>query len=607
MYNWNDRFRGFIKYANFMHSIGVLDVIMATGDLFDYIYEKGEETGEGNAGFLRELLLGQAPGPDFPNERLQVPIFMVPGNHDYREEPYELLFNLILSEELVAVISLFLFGTPFNIGSLFAEIIAEEQTLLLMENFYGYHMLRDDARALTLGTNSGGILKLDTNDAIGAVKIVKNPPFSALFAEPYSYVIPLGDHRIVMINSSFDAGAAQSELEGLRVKILNMGEDKEMFLQGSPNSKGVSGNDLNLATEALAATPPNGLFILGIHAPFFNMCGNTYPYFFRETQPKSQPDECFPFLSPDICFPLFFKTKTKDKDEVLKVGNEVRAKISDEMRNKIEHEVRVKHPDWFLGERDFRTPSFVKRGDNDDLLDFGVSRDRANDLLRALAGIDSTGIDSGRKADVVLSGHNHRHNEFRIEFDRVSEELVYFMDFYTANPASYYPNRFLYGWELKEDDQSPSPVTAVTYVDVAADARPDAKPTPVSNMKHKYHLRVPPYPNPLSSAPDAHAWWLSHRPLILQTGSLGIMEDSQVSFSGFRVLSIKNDVIEKIHFLSSERLEQTGYQLPWEEAIRPEPERPKPQSRFNRIEKSFPINSPKATGVPSALFIPSAL
>ena len=75
LYNWNDRFRGFVKYANHLHSIGVLDVIVATGDLYDYIFEDDDDpNGGGNVAFLRQLILGEAPGRRFPDvEELRSP------------------------------------------------------------------------------------------------------------------------------------------------------------------------------------------------------------------------------------------------------------------------------------------------------------------------------------------------------------------------------------------------------------------------------------------------------------------------------------------------------------------------------------------------------
>ena len=68
MVNWNDRFRGFVRFANQLHDEGHLDVLVGTGDLYDYIHEHDDDpAGPGNAGFLRDLVLGRAPGPDFPD------------------------------------------------------------------------------------------------------------------------------------------------------------------------------------------------------------------------------------------------------------------------------------------------------------------------------------------------------------------------------------------------------------------------------------------------------------------------------------------------------------------------------------------------------------
>ena len=92
MCNMNDQFRGFVSFANRLHAAGELDVIVATGDLIDYVHETDDDPqGMGNAGFLRDLILGRAPGPDWPVvEELRVPILMTPGNHDYRRHPYHL-------------------------------------------------------------------------------------------------------------------------------------------------------------------------------------------------------------------------------------------------------------------------------------------------------------------------------------------------------------------------------------------------------------------------------------------------------------------------------------------------------------------------------------
>ena len=56
MCNMNDQFRGFVSFANRLHAAGELDVIVATGDLIDYVHETDDDReGLGNAGFLRDL------------------------------------------------------------------------------------------------------------------------------------------------------------------------------------------------------------------------------------------------------------------------------------------------------------------------------------------------------------------------------------------------------------------------------------------------------------------------------------------------------------------------------------------------------------------------
>ena len=112
-------------------------------------------------------------------------------------------------------------------------------------------------------------------------------------------------------------------------------------------------------------------------------------------------------------------------------------------------------------------------------------------------------------------------------------------------------------------------------------------------------LQVPPYPDPLSHSPDPRAWWAAHRPLVLQTGALGPMENNQVSFSGFRLLSVKGDVIDKVHSISINRLEANGYRLPLEDAARPDPPR-----GYRHSERSRRHHAPDAKSRPAAIWLP---
>jgi hypothetical protein len=85
--------------------------------------------------------------------------------------------------------------------------------------------------------------------------------------------------------------------------------------------------------------------------------------------------------------------------------------------------------------------------------------------------------------------------------------------------------------------------------------------------------------------------------LVLQTGALGPLDNSQVSFTGFRVLSVTNNIIDNIHFVSTEKLEAHQYRLPWDEAIRPEPRYPYARLRhFLLLQGVDPANGVRQVG-----------
>jgi len=548
--NWNDRFRGFVRYANYLHGIGALDVIVATGDLTDYQFEFDDDPqGLGNAGFLRRLVLGQAPGPDFHDvEELRVPIFMTPGNHDYRKHPYYLVFELALD--------------PFGLHR--------------FPNFENYRLLEGEAIALWQELYGGdGVPRLDIGTAGQMVAIDPEArPFRACLADGGSYVVRLGAHRLVLLDSAHDVGVLTGT-QGLINYIVNvvLTEDERTFADASPNSEGVEASELELVTGAMAESP-GGLVVVGIHAPLFNLWNDEYPYFLRETQRPQQRGQDYGYLA-----------------------RHGRATI----KPPLEKSVESLWPLWFSADDGHRSPTFVKRGGTGDLLDYAVSRGHAEDLVRLLAGIGSP-----RAADVVLAGHTHRHNEFVVQA-KGTGELSFSMDFYTHNPARYYPTPFVTGYRTVvspgpvQTETLLEPTSEVTYVEVDADATADATPWPMPYAaKHPRQLQVPPYPTPLSQAVDPRAWWATHRPLVLQTGPLGPQDNSQVSFSGFRLLSVAGDVIEKVHTISIGRLEAHAYRLALEDAVRPDPPRP-----YRHIERGRRDHAPEARGAPAAINLPT--
>jgi hypothetical protein len=524
MYNWNDRFRGFIRYANYLHGLGMLDLILATGDIIDYIFERhDDEGGGGNALWARLLILGQAPGPHFPDvEELRVPIFMVPGNHDYRKHPYYLLFNLDAG--------------LFNVHQ--------------FTNFSGYHLSWREALAVTRGDNKDDVPELSADSAARMVEVdPHNQAYATYLADRRGYIVRLGRHCIAMLDSGPDVGMVTSRVDALKEWLGWASEDEQTFVGGSPNSEGIEQWELRLVEQALRDTPADGVFILGLHSPLLNVWDSVYPYYLRETQRPAYPAQVAACLwRADGAF-------------------------------------AKPHPNWYPPEGEATPPTYVARRGVDDRLDYGVSRGKTAELINLLAGIGSP-----RPADLVLQGHNHRSNEFRV--GRMGDDIAFFMDFYTHNPVRYYPTRFSTGQDVDDSD--------VTYVEVVEGALVAGAPWPLPyEAKHQYTIAVPPYASPLATAPDARAWWAAHRPLLLQTGALGPMENNQVSFSGFRVISVRGDVIDKIHQVSIDRLQASDYRLPWEEAIRPEPRRP-----HRYLPRTLEVGAPKAAGAPCGHVFP---
>ena len=549
MFNWNDRFRGFVRYANQLHDEGVLDVIVATGDLYDYLFEHGDDhAGGGNAEFLRQLLLGQAPGPHFPDvEELRLPIFTVPGNHDYRVNPYELIFNI-------------------DLGVLFGE--------RLVKNYGGYHLPWDDALALVTGRNGADGDDVPDRGIDSAATMLDvdtvNRPYHRYLADVGSYVVELGPHRIAMLDSSWDVGVVNTVGDALRKYLGTLTEDEEAFVGGSPNCEGVSPAELRMTADALDATPDEGLFIVGIHAPLLNTQGTESPYFLRETQRAHHDEQVIGHVSRHTASLRQQESVSSHRSRITKA-----------------------HRSWFApsGERQ----TYVKRANTLDLLDHGVSRGHADGLLRLLAGVGSR-----RPADVVLAGHTHRHNEFTVR-PGASGELEFRMDFYTQNPTAYYPTRYLVGWGQTTEGAIEAR-TDTTYVEVSPAALSFTYPWPMpSRAKHGSIVQVPPYADPLASSPDADEWWDRHRPLVLQTGALGPLENDQVSFSGFRVLTVAAGVITDIRHVPMARLHDAGYRLPWPDAARQDPPR-----RHVLMRRSEDYGLPDAVDSPGGCPVPGS-
>jgi hypothetical protein len=485
--NFNDRVREFIGWANTAHDAGTLDLIVATGDLVDYQFEEAHNPrGGGNFQFLIDLLRGGVPpsDPSTPkSEELRVPIIASLGNHDYRPNPYELCIDV--------------------------DVPASKDPRIAS---YGPHNLTEtDARAL-----QNGIPTLSRSDAARAVAIATPNWYLRWFADARDYVVAVGPHRFVMLDTGPDTGVVDTLWEGFEVWAGFGSETESNFAAGSPSTTGFTDQQLQIVRSTLDAGP-GGLVVVGVHAPPLNMLANRYAHYFRETEHMLQGGRVFGYLAantPAIAPPT-------------------------------EGQVRATHPDWFTD------GAWFKSGTVEDMLDFGTADSAADAFLSACAGVGRR-----RPADLVLMGHAHRNVEYRLTVDGAGG-LRYALDFYTENPTEYYA--------------SPDPVVRAdgrmtlspVYHHVRAGANPAASPTTIQDGHTPYQvLDLPPYAAPLTAAADKRGWWGSHRPLVVQTASLGPVDKPQRSdavpppkpepaFQGWRVFTVEGNVIQSCRAVRS--------------------------------------------------------
>lgn len=544
MCSMNDQFRGFVRFANALHRAGHLDLLLATGDLIDYQFEVDDAPdGLGNAGFLRDLILGRAPGPDTPEvEELLVPILMAAGNHDYRRRPYHLVFDVaVAGKELTRVRD-------------FSNLALREREAMALTN----------ALSFPGGTEVPDVGKQTAMNMVAIDKTLR--PYQECLAPRSPHVAALGKHRVVVLDSAHDLGMPGSSAEAAWEAIKSWwGSGDENFttlVGGSPNCEGIDDEEYATAVTALETAPDDGLVMLGLHAPLVNPWSGESPPFLRETERPQQAEQARWWLARHTDAPY--------------------------------DQVQRKHPEWFA-RGDEPEPAYLKRGNGQDLLDHGVSRGRTDALLRVLAGADTA-----RRADLVLAGHTHRHHE--ISLRRLDDDsIAHFTDFYTANPSVWYPSKLVRREDVKgdRDGRLHLPTTTV-YVEVDDDAVVGTPPWPMPQpAKHHWLLRVRPYADPLATTPDPRAWWEAHKPLLLQTGALGLWENDQVSFSGFRLVVVKSDIIDKVHFLARERLDAAGWNLTLEQANAPDPPRP-----YRLLQRSREFGSPAVDAGPYVLLPP---
>jgi 3',5'-cyclic AMP phosphodiesterase CpdA len=571
--NWNNCFRDFIRYANSMYKKGVVDGIIATGDIVDYLYEAGDnKKGGGNFKFLRDIILGKSPYPEGEHqaEELLVPIFISLGNHDYRVNPYELFQDVRLGTLSVSKVEQF---SSFNLNKKEARIIQGGDPSIFERPIRPASPF-DPQNQINITTFYEGLIVVADSTAIAQVVPATN---LAYWKDDYlqyykhhigrktNYLVQLGKHKIIMLDSGPDVGGPDGDanvLEEITDAILTLriddfidaigGDRLEAFLASigwgsfdetafyvrkSPNSEGPNHHSLNWLRNVKNS---DGIVIVGMHAPPINMFRNEYAHYFRETErPTADEKEIVNFIRR--CDPGIFK-------------DPVRMDLYPMHINQAINVAKSKFKDWFGNNK------YFKKGSPYDLLSNGVSRGDMRLFLKLMCGLDG----SEKPIDLLLCGHIHVRSEMRIKFNYSDGELLYYTDFYTENPARFH-NSLKYKGQLDKYDS----VKITIREDVGLNE--PVKPTLEGRTEYK-GLDIPSYPTPLNTSQNKAEWWENHKPLIVLGASLGptdhnnriksIDTPTQPPFQGCKLIIVRNDFIDKIIHVSRGELSQRIYSIP---------------------------------------------
>lgn len=531
--NYNDNFRDFIRYANRLHDAGQLDVILATGDLVDYEFEylayKKDEfeyalnsltdsneidrrfflpTRLNNFAYLEKIIRGQIPYPDGKSsEELRVPMLTTLGNHDYRGYKYMLNFAI--------------------------DIVGVENPNV--RNFSPLNLTDREANVL-----QGDFKNYSKETASNMSKVDKQVEYYfKRFSDKSSFFVNLGNHQILMLDTYWDKDMLDSSQDAFMHWLGLDSESSKNFADGNPDSQGMNHSQIAMVRSAL--NKPDGLVIIGMHAPPINPKSNEYPHYFRETEHSK------------LKISFDFDNKAKDDISAFLWRNDRQRGVS--ARDYID-----KHKGWFESQGEI---CFYKGNTINDLLDYGIAKDKVNELLQLCSG---KGV--ARKANLILSGHIHKRAEFRVQWDSKREEFRVYFDFYTENPRFYYPSK-KFGFD------EPVHIEIKNNVPIPAQTNPKTITKP-SVWGDYLELQIPPYAHTLKNAPNKVEWWKDHSPLVLQTAALGPTEANQrlqvkkdedrhnpgPSFQGCRLIRVKDDTIADIRYIGLPDIKKIHYLEP---------------------------------------------
>ncbi|QRM87751.1 hypothetical protein FG167_00455 [Lacinutrix sp. WUR7] len=524
--NWNNGFRDFIRYANAMYKEGIVDGIIATGDLVDYLFEGTDnKSAGGNFKFFKDLLLGRSPYPEGEHnqEELLVPIFTSLGNHDYRVNPYQVYQRIDI------------------------PIVSDKD----VKQYGPYNLSKKEARILQGGNpekfNNGdeGRIKISRDTAFKqAIPATKTKFWKKDYLSYYksyinksmNYQVLLDKHKLILLDTGPDLGSPDGSWDSWSAFTTNFGfgdSNEEAFQnRHSPNSKGPDSLAYNRLKQIKTT---DGIIIVGMHAPPINTFGNEYPHYFRETE-HAQADELET---------VNYIRRHKKHLFMDPLGHHP---LSNKMAKA---NVKARFPNWLTNSSAF------KFGSNKELLDNGVSRGDIKNFLKLLCGLEG----SKKPIDLLLCGHDHISSEIRLKWK--NNRMEYYTDFYSENPLRYHTSK-KYKGEFGAYN--------LVKIAIKAGARVNQ---PIRIIQEEGNdvklLEIPPYSKPLNEASNKRDWWQHHKPLLIQGTPLGPTEHtnrtrklpapSQPSNEGCKLLIIRKNKIDKILHISRRELSKSNYTI----------------------------------------------
>ena len=245
--NFNQRFRDFIDYANYLHQAGLIDFIVLTGDIVDFSNARDDPWNFITDKFIPasnfELFLWMVAGGYtniFPhttcNKELEVPIFTCPGNHDYRKHAYALAGTVNWwSFEVHTIKEYAGFGLTENEGLTYA------MTVSVSPDFSSDEAASWIIPEETLNKSYRGIVNPDPD-----------------------YIISIGQNRILCMDTGHDAGV----ITGAWDYLFNTDVSSENFKASSPDSIGFTDKQIEFIKNNIGSN--QGVALLACHAPVLN-------------------------------------------------------------------------------------------------------------------------------------------------------------------------------------------------------------------------------------------------------------------------------------------------------------------------------------------------